>query len=63
MANEKQLLELIRHSEHIICRSGYSTIMDLHALGRTAEFIPTPGQTEQVYLAQLHKPKIHQLSW
>lgn len=37
----------------IICRSGYSTIMDLVALGclDKAILIPTPGQTEQEYLA------------
>ncbi len=35
----------------IIARSGYSTIMDLIALGKKAIFIPTPGQTEQQYLA------------
>lgn len=35
----------------IVCRPGYSTIMDLAAVGRTATVIPTPGQTEQEYLA------------
>lgn len=31
--------------------------MDLHALNclHKAEFIPTPGQTEQEYLAEYHK--------
>ncbi len=38
----------------IICRSGYSSIMDLHILNRKATLIPTPGQTEQEYLALLH---------
>jgi uncharacterized protein (TIGR00661 family) len=43
----------------IICRAGYSTIMDLHAIGclHKAEFIPTPGQTEQEYLADYHHKK------
>ncbi|HTR81805.1 MAG TPA: glycosyltransferase [Bacteroidota bacterium] len=36
----------------IIARPGYSTIMDLDALGKKAILIPTPGQTEQEYLAQ-----------
>lgn len=36
----------------LICRSGYSTIMDLAATGRKAVLIPTPGQPEQVYLAR-----------
>lgn len=37
----------------IVCRSGYSTVMDLAAIGKKAIFIPTPGQTEQVFLAEL----------
>jgi len=47
------------HAEKIICRSGYSTIMDLYALNclHKAEFIPTPGQTEQEYLATYHETK------
>ncbi len=36
----------------LISLAGYSTIMDLHALGREAELIPTPGQTEQEYLVK-----------
>jgi len=43
---------LIRNSRLIISRSGYSTIMDLSVFGKRAVFIPTPGQTEQEYLAQ-----------
>jgi uncharacterized protein (TIGR00661 family) len=37
----------------VICRSGYSTIMDLSVYGKKAVFIPTPGQTEQEYLARI----------
>ena len=40
------------HSEVIICRSGYSSIMDLVCLQKAAVLIPTPGQTEQEYLAK-----------
>ena len=40
------------NSKHIICRSGYSSIMDLAALGKRAILVPTPGQTEQEYLAK-----------
>ncbi len=51
-----ELKYLIRNSTYIICRSGYSTIMDLVYLGRTALLVPTPGQSEQEYLAgQLSK--------
>ena len=39
-------------SEIIICRSGYSSIMDLYKLKKKAILIPTPGQTEQEYLAK-----------
>jgi hypothetical protein len=40
----------------IIARSGYSSLMDLKALNclHKAELIPTPGQTEQIYLASYH---------
>ena len=46
-------------TKKIISRSGYSTIMDLAALNclGKAEFIPTPGQTEQEYLSKIH-PKV-----
>lgn len=47
-----ELLDVINKSKYIICRSGYSTIMDLIVLKRTAMLIPTPGQTEQEYLAR-----------
>lgn len=47
----------IQQSKNIITRSGYSTLMDLHALGRQALLIPTPGQTEQEYLAERHSAK------
>jgi uncharacterized protein (TIGR00661 family) len=46
---------LINSSSLVICRSGYSSIMDLQALGAKALFVPTPGQTEQAYLAELHQ--------
>ncbi len=35
-----------------MCRSGYTTIMDLAKLEKKAFFIPTPGQYEQEYLAK-----------
>ena len=42
--------EMMR-AEFIIGRSGYSTIMDIVALHKKSILIPTPGQTEQEYLA------------
>ena len=47
-----QMKEIISGSENIITRSGYSTIMELVSLNCTALIIPTPGQTEQEYLAE-----------
>lgn len=43
---------LIRNARSIVCRSGYSSLMDLVALRRKALLIPTLGQTEQEYLAR-----------
>ena len=46
-----QMKEIIRSSDMIICRPGYTTIMELVSLGCGAVLIATPGQTEQEYLA------------
>jgi hypothetical protein len=43
---------MIKGSESIISRSGYTTIMELISLNCSALIIPTPGQTEQEYLAE-----------
>ncbi|HYX10277.1 MAG TPA: glycosyltransferase [Bacteroidales bacterium] len=42
---------LVAKSKYVICRAGYSTLMDLVALEKKAIIVPTPGQTEQEYLA------------
>jgi hypothetical protein len=42
----------MRHAKLVICRSGYSSVMDLAVFGKNALMIPTPGQTEQEYLAK-----------
>jgi hypothetical protein len=47
-------------SHTLICRSGYSSLMDLVTLGKKAILIPTPGQPEQEYLARyLMEKKIY----
>ncbi len=52
----EQLSPLLHNAGMVICRSGYSTLMDLVALNKKAILIPTPGQTEQEYLGrQLHE--------
>lgn len=50
--NTRQLEQTFNESEFVLCRSGYTTIMDLVKLQKKAYFIPTPGQYEQEYLAQ-----------
>lgn len=50
---------VLRSSKLVICRSGYSSIMDLAILDSRAVLIPTPGQTEQEYLAEYHLQKRH----
>jgi uncharacterized protein (TIGR00661 family) len=46
------LQEKIRSATFVISRCGYSTVMDIAATGKKAILIPTPGQTEQEYLAK-----------
>ncbi|MFM2206530.1 MAG: hypothetical protein RL213_505 [Bacteroidota bacterium] len=55
--DDQELLHALQHSKRIVCRSGYSTLMDLMTVGRTAELVPTPGQTEQEYLAERMRKK------
>ncbi|MEM9075865.1 MAG: glycosyltransferase [Bacteroidota bacterium] len=47
-----ELESAIDQSKLILCRSGYTTVMDLAKLEKKAFFIPTPGQYEQEYLAK-----------
>lgn len=48
----EELEKTCNESDKILCRSGYTTIMDLVKLEKKAFFIPTPGQFEQEYLAK-----------
>ncbi|TDE31820.1 glycosyltransferase [Flavobacterium ranwuense] len=50
--NSTELEQAFNESEMVLCRSGYTTIMDLAQLRKKAFFIPTPGQYEQEYLAK-----------
>ncbi|MCX6247461.1 MAG: glycosyltransferase [Bacteroidetes bacterium] len=55
-----KMKEYILRSHIVICRSGYSSLMDLVTLGKNAILVPTPGQTEQEYLARyLMEKKIY----
>jgi len=51
-AEDKEMLSLLQSAKTVICRSGYSSIMDLVTLGKKAILVPTPGQPEQEYLAK-----------
>jgi hypothetical protein len=48
--------ELMSGARFIVCRSGYTTMMDLAEIGLTnGLFIPTPGQWEQEYLSSYYQ--------
>lgn len=48
----RAMLQAIGDSRFIVCRSGYSSVMDMLVLGKKAVLIPTPGQSEQEYLGR-----------
>jgi UDP:flavonoid glycosyltransferase YjiC (YdhE family) len=50
----KELAEALAGAELVVSRSGYTTLMDLVTLGRSALIVPTPGQAEQEYLGRIH---------
>lgn len=52
-----EMQKMMSRSKMIVARSGYSTIMDLQTLQKKVIFVPTPGQTEQEYLAKELKKK------
>jgi predicted glycosyltransferase len=50
-----EMADAMQRAKRIVCRSGYSTVMELLALNKAAFFVPTPGQTEQEYLAEYYR--------
>ncbi len=48
----KELEQLINQSGAVICRSGYTSIMDMAGMQKKILMIPTPGQDEQIYLGK-----------
>lgn len=52
-----QLAGVIAGAQLLIARSGYSTLMDFARLGKPALLVPTPGQPEQIYLAEYWQQK------
>lgn len=51
----EELEKTFNESKFVLCRSGYTTVMDLAKLEKKAFFIPTPGQFEQEFLAKKYK--------
>jgi len=51
---DEDLVNALCGADKVIVRSGYSSIMDMQKLGllQKTEFHPTPGQSEQEYLAE-----------
>ncbi|MBK6963373.1 MAG: glycosyltransferase [Bacteroidales bacterium] len=47
-----QMQGILTHKPVVVSRPGYSTLMDIACTGNRAILIPTPGQTEQEYLAR-----------
>jgi hypothetical protein len=57
ITNEEKA-DLMNRATFVICRSGYTTMMELAELKKRAGlFIPTPGQTEQEYLSWYYEKK------
>jgi uncharacterized protein (TIGR00661 family) len=48
----EELNQKLNEASLVISRCGYSTVMDLAVLKKKSILIPTPGQTEQEYLAR-----------
>src|SRR5690554_15997 len=55
--HEKRLENFISCCKVVICRSGYTSILDMVQMDAKACFIPTPQQPEQKYLAKRMKQK------
>ena len=53
--DRKEVNAVLNSSEVVLCRAGYSSLMDLLQVGRKAILIPTPGQPEQEYLGKQMK--------
>jgi uncharacterized protein (TIGR00661 family) len=52
LVDRNKLALLIQRAKRVICRSGYTSIMDFALNPKALYFVPTPGQYEQEYLAK-----------
>ena len=51
------LVKAIQNTKYIISRGGYTSLMELIPLNKPLILVPTPGQTEQLYLAKRWQEK------
>lgn len=52
LLSAEEISSVVSQSKLVLCRSGYSSIMDWAIQNRPVVLIPTPGQPEQTYLAK-----------
>lgn len=57
LVDSSTLNDILNESANVICRSGYSSLMDLECLQKNAILIPTPRHPEQEYLAHRHRQR------
>ena len=50
---DAELASALQSAGTVVCRSGYSSQLDIAALGARAILVPTPGQPEQALLGEL----------
>jgi len=55
IASSDEILSLIKTANFVLCRSGYTSLMDLFYLSKKAIVVPTKGMPEQEYLADIIK--------
>ncbi len=55
----EQMTRCYNRARLVVTRPGYTSLMELAELGKKALLIPTPGQTEQLYLAR----RLEQKGW
>lgn len=48
----EELVNKLAQSDYVVARSGYTTVMEMVLLKKKCIYIPTPGQTEQEYIAR-----------
>ncbi|WP_346237884.1 glycosyltransferase [Niabella insulamsoli] len=48
--SKSELSTLLQEAAFVVCRSGYSSVMDINQIRARSILVPTPGQTEQLYL-------------